>query len=100
MQYKIVRVFLPDAQYNKIADYISEVGTANEAQLYSVVDTSLGYGIVIDPDYQPSSPPTYKIVPINRLAPKAIANSIFRPWKKAIPILSECYKKYSGKDNS
>ena len=100
MQYKIIRVFLPDAQYNKIADYISEVGTENEVRFYSVVDTSRGYGIVVDPDYQPSTPPKYEIFPINRLAPKSIANSIIRPWKKVIPILVEYYIKYSGSANS
>lgn len=94
MEHKIIRVFVPDNPYNKIAEYTCEVGTENEAFLYSVVDTSLGIGLVIDPDYKHEVPPKYEILPIYRITPKRLADSFKRAWVMAIPILSECYRKH------
>lgn len=96
MKQKVIRVFIPYGEHIKISEYTCEVGTENEAQLYSVVDTSLGMGLVIDPDYHHEEEHNYNILPIYGFSNKRLAASFKREWMKAIPVLAECYLKYSG----
>ena len=100
MKQKVIRVFIPYGEHIKISEYSCEVGTENEAQLYSVVDTSLGIGLIIDPDYKHEVPPNYDILPIYGFTNKRLAASFKRECMKAIPVLVECYIKHSDRPNS